>query len=580
MRNPFVDYLNTLHNAAGANTNALAESQAVEPFYKHLQVRRRVGKHLARMLQGEPRCIILTGHAGDGKTGLLHQILVDLGALDSSAAIPRASEATMPGRKMKLFFAKDMSELSAAEQENLLIQALQAPQDGSSSILVSNTGPLLHTFKRLQEKGKLPGSFQEFQSDLLTAMDASEPNSVQLDGYEFVLVNMARIDNVGMVGLLLQNLTAEAVWADCQACPARDKCPVLNNAITVRRNLERATSFIETYLLWLQEHDSRLTLRQILAQLAYAMTSNLSCENIHSFLDTKHYLFRFHFANALWGFRGVEDNPASSQLQAVSSLRRLQLDEKSVGADYNLFVRKDLSAFDDATRELIDEFLRGKIVDGMSPVADARGRKSVRRFYYLFASQEPEAEFEQLLGSLFSPVLPSYLRLRYGRALQADRRLVKRALLQGLYRSIVGVPRLDGKDGIHVTLRHDRSGITGVQLLLGEVRGDELELRSEPVEAFGDYPDNRPLHAIVLKLRNSAAVHEIRLPLLDYLYHLAEGVVSTRVNPYLSHGIDKIKASLMEYVGKSEDDVRLLVLTPDGPETLELFIDGDRLIVS
>jgi hypothetical protein len=36
----------------------------------------------------------------------------------------------------------------------------------------------------------------------------------------------------------------------------------------------------------------------------------------------------------------------------------------------------------------------------------------------------------------------------------------------------------------------------------------------------------------------------------------------------------------MEYDGKSEDDVRLLVLTPDGPETLELFIDGDRLIVS
>jgi len=582
MRNSFVDYLNTLHNANGSNLNALAESQAVNPFYETIKVHRRIGDRIAELVRGEPQCIILTGHAGDGKTGLLQQILIELGATEPSVPIPPYATVTIPNGGRALFFVKDMSELAATAQERLLLEALRAPERGSSSILVSNTGPLLHTFRRLQDTARLPGSFRDFQSQLLSSMDASEPTSVSLKEYTFTLVNMARVDNVGMAGLLLKKMINDDAWAPCQSCSARNKCPVFNNVRTIRASFQRTRDFVETCLLWLQEHDSRLTLRQIIAHLAYAVTSNLSCERVHNLPDSKWTLFKYHFANAFWGFHGTTEDISSVQVRGIQTLRSLGLDETSIPDDYALFVRKDITLFDSETADLVDGILRGTIFPSPNEarVADPGIRRSVRRFYFLFASLQSPAEYENLLASLFSPVLPTYLRIRYGNVQKADLRFVEQWVARGLYRSIAGIPRPESMDRIHLTLRPDRPGISGVQLLLGEVSDKELVIYAKRVESYGDYLDDRYSHLLVLQLRNSHDEHIISLPLLDHLYRLGEGAISTRLNPYLSHGIDRIKASLMNCARASSDDVRLLILAPDGPRTIDITIEDDRLVVS
>lgn len=588
MRNPFVDYLNTLHNADGANANALAESQAVNPFYDSILVHRRIGEHIASLLEGNAHCIILTGHAGDGKTGLLHQILLKLKIAEESKPLERDAMVLIPNTSRTLLYAKDMSELSDSQQEALLRRALQAPQDGNSSILVSNTGPLLNTFKRLQESGDPPGGFRELQSELLAAMDATEPMKIRLNGYEFTIVNMARINNVGMAALLLQKITNEELWSHCQSCPVRDMCPILNNVSTIRTNFTRTTHFIETYLTWLQENDDRLTLRQILAQLAYGITGNLSCEEVHSHWHTRWSLFKYHFANSFWGFHGIEDAPSSAQVRGIRAIRELQLDETATPDDYAIFVQQDLLMFDERTRELVDGILSGRIFPeppAETGVANSGIRRSVRRLLFLFASGQSQEEYNQLLETLFSPVLPVYARFLRGDYSRDDVRSVQGWIARGLYRSIVGVPRPDDgdfRDRVHVTIRPDRPGITGVQLLLGELSDDDLEIVAPHVETFGDFIDNRQSHVLVMKLRNTRDEDKyvISLPLLDYLYRLGEGAISTRLNPYLSHGIDTIKAALADYVqNASREEVRLLILTTEGPKKVELSLESGRLVV-
>lgn len=576
MRNDFVDYLNTLHSARGANANALAEAQITSTHYDKIHIRRRIGDYLAELLRNESHCIVLTGHAGDGKTGLLHQVLVALHIQPQS--LERFATSTIPGTTRSLLYIKDMSELSAAEQEKLLLMALDFARAGKASILVSNTGPLLNTFKRLQDSKRLPGEFREFQSRLLSALDASEPSSVQLDAYSFVVVNMARIDNVGMAGLLLQKITKDDVWAQCEGCPIHETCPIYNNACTVRTNLERATRFMETYLAWLYENDCRLTLRQIIGQIAYAMTSDLSCERVHNELPrAKTALFNYHFANALWGFRGLQQVQASTQIRGIQALRSLRLDEAATPDDYNIFVRRDLSAFDENTRDLIDTILRTRGVSNEGLVSDPRIRRSVRRFHYLFASGQSQEAYDRLLGSLFSPVLPVYLRVRRGEIQKSDLHRVHTWITRGLYASIVGVPPARTEDSVPITVRPDRPGVTSVQLLIGKVPHDNIQVDTVPEEPFGDYVDDRKTHRLVMKLRGTTHHHHISLPLLDYLYRLGEGAMSTRLNPYLSHGIDRIKAALADTIVPSGEKIRLLILTTDGPKTMDLSIESDYL---
>lgn len=78
--NGFVDYLNTLHNEQANNENALAEAQQNNPYFKKVKVERPEAQYITNRIEtGENACLmILTGHAGDGKTTLLFQVLEKL----------------------------------------------------------------------------------------------------------------------------------------------------------------------------------------------------------------------------------------------------------------------------------------------------------------------------------------------------------------------------------------------------------------------------------------------------------------------------------------------------------------------
>lgn len=64
--NPFVDYLNSLHNDDASNQNAIAEMQISSPYFDTTQVKRPLVDFIARRLSNGD-FVILTGHAGDGK---------------------------------------------------------------------------------------------------------------------------------------------------------------------------------------------------------------------------------------------------------------------------------------------------------------------------------------------------------------------------------------------------------------------------------------------------------------------------------------------------------------------------------
>lgn len=131
--NPFVEYLNTMHQLDANNENAFAESQVNNEYYKKVKVQRPLSENVLEILHTQqPQTIVLTGHAGDGKTSILLQILETLNPnykLSTTGTISFSS-----GRE--LFYLKDFSEISHNERAELLKRCLEFSKNGGYSILV------------------------------------------------------------------------------------------------------------------------------------------------------------------------------------------------------------------------------------------------------------------------------------------------------------------------------------------------------------------------------------------------------------------------------------------------------------
>ena len=136
--NEFVNYLNSTNNVGGNSTGSLAESQVKSRFYDSVKVDRKLGNYITDCVtSGNHQAFILTGHAGDGKTSILVQVLKTLGYLQPGAGLQVEEKFS------NFLYIKDMSEIAADNQADALRMALAAPQGQKTSLIISNTGPLL-----------------------------------------------------------------------------------------------------------------------------------------------------------------------------------------------------------------------------------------------------------------------------------------------------------------------------------------------------------------------------------------------------------------------------------------------------
>ena len=346
--NSFVDYLNSMNNASSDTIAALAEAQVNSPYFKKIQIERNLGKYLSdRIRSGENLAVVLTGHAGDGKTSILVQVLEDLDFLDENTSLEPEKE--YDNGTIKLYAVKDMSELSEDKQIAFCRKALDAPHNGRSSIIISNTGPLLKCLELIREEQCKAQdiAFDEserisLQTELLDQLDENKNEMISVGDRRFLMINMARVDNVSFARDIMDKLLLPELWKDCENCPKRSKCPIYFNVIQIRKYQDRVASAVEAFYRYLYENDKRMTIRQILSQLSFALTGNLTCDEIRaSYKDS--IKFKYLFSNLFFGYKGLEEIDNADQIQGIAYARELKLDTKGLDVDYKLFVTGNFS---------------------------------------------------------------------------------------------------------------------------------------------------------------------------------------------------------------------------------------------
>jgi hypothetical protein len=579
MHTQYIRYLQSMNNANSSNDNAIAESQFSSPFYEKIRVERRIGSYLIQKIKEKPSFIVLTGHAGDGKTSLLHQILRQVDLIPAGEQLKEEDSVQNRVNGQVLYYVKDMSELVNDKQIQCIQKGVDTVKNEGSSIIVSNTGPLIEAFKNFYSESTLCEN--EIEMDILKLMDENSFKEGLIGEISVLVINLALLDNTDIVPLLIDNLLNEELWKGSETCELGLSCPVHNNYLTLKKHQEQFKRFAINYYRWLADNDKRLTIRQILSHLSFAITGNLQCHKLN-LINRKTILFDYHISNLFFGYVGFTENTDALKIKSIVEIKEMKLDEKKLIFDQDLFVKENFDVLVEEVRTITkntwDYFMRRRLFSteqllyGKEPFLI---RKAMRRMAILFADMD-EQQADLLFGILYSPIYPKYLSYRKNGLRIRSKRQLKEIVFKALQVLIMGESSDVYSDSVlYLPLKRNGLNNQNVYLLVGKIDFDSLVVDSEQIE---NTISDEPIYNIYMKFNRLSQNYSLPLPILDYFYQIANGSLSTKLNPVLSHGIHRLKAQLYkEYqFADSEEVIKLLIQTLQGPKIIDIELDLDN----
>lgn len=590
--NPFVDYLNSMNNASSNTVAALAESQVLTPFYEKIQIERRLGTYIADLIRSDEKVtIVLTGHAGDGKTSILVQVLRELELLEPN--VPLKEEEYFSNGTTNLYAVKDMSELPEAKQIEFCKKALDAPQNNMSSIVISNTGPLLKCLEEIkknqceQEGAEFTETEKtELQNLLLNQLDSNENKVISVGSYKFLMINIARVDNVNFAEKILDKLLSDELWEPCLSCPKREKCHICFNVSQVKKYKERVCSFINAFYRNLYENDKRMTIRQMVSQISFSITGNRYCRNIKVH-DKDIMKFKYLFSNLFFGYCGLDEIYEAQQIQGVSFAKNLKLDSKGLKHDYQLFVAGDFEVFPSEIKNIITEQYRKFSKRHLNideenefSIEDYEYRKAIRRAYIFFEQSMQSSDdirYNPLYDELFGSDFVSFIRIQDNNSGHKILKNMEKMITDALYLEMTGTSARQVRE-IPLTIKRNDDSFQNVMITKGSLKKNDLKIAT--TDDTNDFEDISVKKKIILRVCNDQEF-KLTLPMIVYFGEISSGAISTISNPSLTHGISKLKAVLEKScINNSDDDsISIIVNNTDTPMDLKLFIDENKLYI-
>lgn len=90
---------------------------------------------------------------------------------------------------------------------------------------------------------------------------------------------------------------------------------------------------------------------------------------------------------------------------------------------------------------------------------------------------------------------------------------------------------------------------------------------------------NKDKMNLILRLCKKEKI-PLSLPMINYFEELRSGVISTNIDPQLSHGIEGLKSQLLKVVSSSSEDIEIIVLNNTGYEKRRLAIEDGLIRLS
>ena len=564
--NPFVSYLNSLQRLGGNNENSIAESQACNAQFSTIHVAHPIAKTIYNELdKSDGKHIILTGHAGDGKS----TVAVEVFKLFCGIPSDRPLEKHMKPREdtANISILKDLSERDKKNDSALLDELIGKQRH---FLLVSNTGTLLDFIKN--HSNHFVDDHVSLERKVLDAISTEDgEGALTLGSVEFRVFNLARMDNLSLARQIFERILAPERWEICQDQACRKTCPICINVDLIQKNQIRIIERIFLAYRRMYEYGTRLTIRQFTEHLAYLITSGLEYEDIQQIHQhQKHPLIvEYFFFNRFFGDNGHTPDPEAIEIKAVREVRnqgfgarpgpmwehRLWL--RSSGKPFSLGVKGCNAEFE----KLRQHGAREKSYEGMS---SDQAREQVRRMlYFLYDFNEQDKSYLGLY--LNSPTLLNWKDWQQPNAQLEfkEKTMLVRKIYHVLQEHFTGVRLPEGSTQndrrLYVTLsRRSNEVRQSAQVVLAQVDWDtatELKL-IDLKSASGETRYNLILCG---KDRIAGIDLLLKVPFLDYVMMRHFGELGEVLQASYLERLDRFKAQVQKRAAGTEDDRIMLV---------------------
>lgn len=585
--NPFVSYLNSLHSRSAASENALAESQVRNPFFGYIHEPHTVTHIIQSVLMGDERKhVILTGHAGDGKSTIAVEIFKRFRGIPLEQhlmqPLNRREDFTMGNSSVSLL--KDFSEWSLEERSGVMREILGIA--GPRFFLISNTGTLLDAFKTHEIAEN--GSWTRVESDLLGAMNKASSTEMHFHGTSFVIINVAMIDNLGIAERIFERMLAPGRWEACVSASCRNGCPIYRNVSLIQDNLPVVRKRLFLTYRRMYEYGTRLTLRQLCAHVAYMITAGLEYSDIMKMAQRAKppLMAEFMFFNRFFGDNGREPDAQAAQLRSVRAVREQAFGSQPCPTwERRLWLRSRGQTFGLEANNPPDDFeaLRrcGAGLQQDDAISDGRAREQVRRAVYFLHNFGENDDGGFIRTFLRSNMLLDFLRWQSqsdeGLSLQESNSLHRR-IMHVLQEHFTGVRLPEGSTSdryLFVTLSRRTYDVRqSAQVVLARYPEDDFQIRLRTLDnGAGGFRRE-------LNLEGSTNLGplslSLSLPFLDYVMMRNRGEIGKALQASYVDRLERFKGQLINHAkGKRTEDIMLVRLRTNHTFRRQIFAVRD-----
>jgi serine/threonine protein kinase len=565
LANPFVDYLNTLHNVSAGNANALAEYQSTNKYFASIYEPTQMAKDIhQRLTSGQEVVVVLSGHAGDGKSTVALEVLKQLRHMmaDDTLPQPPGPEETAEANGVKISILKDMSEHTADDRLAKFHRALQV---GSGSwLIVSNTGPLLNTLSKMRDnvEEKVLGLLD--QPIVNTLNDTT--HCIRDFDKAIYIANLSKLDNVDTAVNVLAKMTNHPAWQACGQCPQHATCPIRQNVSAIQQAPQLKERVSSLYRL-LTAYERRLTMRQMTAHLAYSITGGAACMEIADKIEQfgPDTTLRQHlFSELFFGFSDRKRSLQANSLYCVEQLQAHVASERTRPAVELKLQQEPLDSFapiPDVLQPALQSW-KSKSMDGAQGGA-ARG--AIRRLTFMFGRSLNKQWWSSFIQDFSgSATLQAWEEWRVHDMLQMSpgaRRALVRQILSVLSEHCIGAARTASlRDKLYITLRRDDMETTQpVQVVIGEYDENAFRL---------DFDSTEKMPRLVYVPADGEVFMRLPLPLLDFVDRRSTGDFGQDLDPIHINQLDLFCSQLVARKQLPEDDLRLLSIGVTGDQNV------------
>ena len=291
--NPYVTRLLTLHSQAQKNNGG---TRGLDQIARFTYVDTRLDLNLAPAIaDGRFRLVIVTGNAGDGKTAFLQRVEEYFKTHGVQVRpLPTNNGAWWEHAGLEFHTNYDGSQDEGDVRNDDVLAAFLGPfagstfsefQTGKVRLIAINEGRLLDFLEHSAHSGK----FTALRKFVFRALETGDSS----DGMLLVNLNLRAIAAGGSDSLVERQLKAllrPEIWAPCDACEYKLRCPIKHNADTLGNNVSGPTVRARIRRLFEVVHLRRrahVTIRDLRSALSWLLLRDQGCQDIGNLLVSK-----------------------------------------------------------------------------------------------------------------------------------------------------------------------------------------------------------------------------------------------------------------------------------------------------